>query len=98
MAIEAILRKAMVGDLPETGARPATRALELSDYDNLFQGRRIFTGWRRPLPQYAPLYRRVLGDVFDRLPTARARCARNGDADATKRGRTMGSAIRRLNL
>ena len=68
MAIEAIIRKGLTGDPPAPGARPATRALELADYDARFAGRTIYAGFREPEPPSAPLYRRVLGPAFDTLP------------------------------
>jgi len=68
MAIEALIRKRLAGDRPEPGARPATHALELADYDRLFAGRAIVTGWRETLPVDAPLYRHVLGPALDTLP------------------------------
>jgi hypothetical protein len=36
MAIEAIIRKVLAGELPASGARPATHALDLADYEQLF--------------------------------------------------------------
>ena len=47
MAIEAIIRQLLRGIRPEPGARSSISALELADYDALFRGRRIFTGFRR---------------------------------------------------
>lgn len=67
MAIEAIIRKLLAGERPESGARPATRALELADYDSLFHDRTIFTGFRK-IDTTAPIYRQVLGSAFDVLP------------------------------
>jgi hypothetical protein len=67
MAIEAIIRKLLAGERPLAGARPGTHALELSDYDALFQGRSIFTGFRQAQAS-ASLYRQVLGSAFDTLP------------------------------
>ncbi len=67
MAIEAIIRNLLAGKRPESGARPATRALELADYNPLFAGRTIFTGFRKP-DATAPIYRQVLGSAFDSLP------------------------------
>jgi hypothetical protein len=49
------------------GSRPGTRALELDDYDALFEGRTIFTGFRSEEPE-APLYRQLLGSAFNDLP------------------------------
>jgi hypothetical protein len=68
MAIEAILRKLLTGERPQS-ARPATRALELADYAKLFGGRRIFTGFRDG-DLSSPIYRRTLGSGFERLPAA----------------------------
>lgn len=97
MAIEAIVRKCLAGTRPAPGARPATHALELSDYDARFAGRSIYTGFRECAP--APLFHRVLGSAFDALPrplrelhgTTAARCW-SGTAEV-RRGR---GAIARL--
>jgi hypothetical protein len=67
MASEAIVRRLLDGKRPEAGSRPGTRALELGDYDALFEGRTIFTGFRSEGPE-APLYRRLLGSAFKDLP------------------------------
>ena len=68
MAAEAILRKHLAGRLPAPGARPATGALTLGDYDDLFRNRDIHTGMRDHDDVGLPLYRRVLGAAFDDLP------------------------------
>jgi hypothetical protein len=68
MAIEAIVRKHLAGITPEAGARPATRALELADYDLLFENRTIYSGFRRDGQSADPLYRQILGTAFDALP------------------------------
>lgn len=70
MAVEAIVRGMLAGSRPHAGARPATHALELADYDALFQGRTIYTGRREvaATTAAAPLYRRVLGEAYDSLP------------------------------
>lgn len=67
MAIEAVLRKLLAGERPADGARPATHALELADYERLFEGRSIFTGFRHEDPA-ASLYRQLLGTAFATLP------------------------------
>ncbi|WMJ69995.1 SDR family oxidoreductase [Stenotrophomonas sp. 24(2023)] len=67
MAIEAVIRKQLAGERPATGARPATHALALADYDQLFKDRTIHTGFRQPVAG-ASLYQRVLGDAYARLP------------------------------
>lgn len=72
MAVEAITRRVLDGRAPQAGARPATRALELADYDALFARRTIYTGTRETGPSTAalPLYRRMLGSAYDTLPPA----------------------------
>ncbi|MGH6613554.1 DUF4166 domain-containing protein [Sphingomonas sp.] len=67
MAIEAVIRQLLDGKRPAPGARPGTRALELADYDVLFRGRTIFTGFRYDEPD-APLYGQLLGSAFADLP------------------------------
>ncbi len=67
MAIEAIVRKLCAGERPAAGARSSVDALTLADYDALFAGRSIHTGFRSDEPE-APLYRQLLGNSFDTLP------------------------------
>lgn len=67
MAIEAVIRKLLNGERPAAGARAAIHALELSDYQALFDGRSIHTGFRRD-DVGASLYRQVLGSAFATLP------------------------------
>ena len=67
MAIEALVRKILAGTRPEPGARPATHALELADYERLFAGRSIYSGFRDEQPDQ-PLYRQILGSAFAALP------------------------------
>lgn len=68
MAVEAIVRKWVKGETPAPGARPATKALELSDYDALFQGRDITWGIRTSTEDSQSLYQKILGDAFNMLP------------------------------
>jgi hypothetical protein len=67
MAVEAIVRKLLAGVRPEPGARSGARALELTDYQSLFNGRRIFTGFRSPDTEM-PLFPKILGSAFSALP------------------------------
>ena len=55
MSIEALVRKQLRGTRPENGARPATAAFNLAELDAVFTGKTITTGFRRPLPDTAPL-------------------------------------------
>jgi hypothetical protein len=69
MAVEAIIRKSLAGQVPPPGARTAIGYVNLSDYDDLFERRTIFTGIGQREPfQAQPLFRRILGDAWDRLP------------------------------
>lgn len=94
MAVEAIVRKRLAGERPAAGARPATHALELADYERLFAGRSIFTGFRREDPQ-ASLYPQLLGSAFATLPAQvqalhSARAARRWSGVAeVRRGRGL---------
>lgn len=67
MAVEAVVRKLLAGARPAAGARAAVRALDLADYDALFRGRTIFTGFRKD-EAAGPLYRDILGSAFETLP------------------------------
>jgi Domain of unknown function (DUF4166)/Saccharopine dehydrogenase NADP binding domain len=67
MAIEAIIRKLLRKEGPSPGARAATRALNLADFNELFAGRTIQTGFRDEQDD-GPLYRQILGSAFDALP------------------------------
>ncbi|MFZ5674464.1 MAG: DUF4166 domain-containing protein [Pseudomonadota bacterium] len=69
MAVAALIRKTLEGRAPEPGARPATRDLDLADYERLFAGRAIRWGVRQaPLAKTAPLYERILGSAWSELP------------------------------
>ncbi len=76
MACEAILRHVLDGRPPAPGARPATGAVELSDYEALFARRTLTSGiWEEPAASQhpadapaLPLYARVLGTAWARVP------------------------------
>jgi len=70
MACEAIIRRMLAGKRPPPGARAATGDIELDDYEALFARRAIVTGVRESMPPDAPLYRRLLGDLYGKLPTS----------------------------
>lgn len=67
MTIEAIIRKCLIGKMPETGARSGANSLELSDYDTLFGSKAIYTGFRRGNRSLL-VFEHVLGSAFDTLP------------------------------
>ena len=67
MAIEAVIAQLRAGQRPDNGARSGSGALTLADYDRLFAGRRIYTGWR--LTTDGPhLYQALLGSAYAQLP------------------------------
>lgn len=71
MAIEALIRQRLEGRKPEPGARPATSALSLADYDRVFATRRFAHGTREVTAEARlPLYARVLGSAYRELPPA----------------------------
>jgi hypothetical protein len=76
MAAEAIIRRCLSGNRPAAGARPGTTDLDLTDYEQLFETRGIYTGsWNHDLaptdsPSNTghPLYQRILGEAWEKLP------------------------------
>jgi hypothetical protein len=70
LAIEAIVRRRLEGDVPAPGARAATAALELEDYAPAFARLGIVTGVRREDDAAAPasIFERVLGPAWQALP------------------------------
>ena len=70
MATEAIIRGWLGGRKPEPGARPAAGELTLADFEPLFSRFAIRTGIRDDGPPQAdmPIYRRMLGSAWEKLP------------------------------
>ncbi len=69
MAVEAVIRKLMEGATIAPGARSPVNDLMLADYERIFAGKTIYTGFRQDLPLPSmPLYRNILGNAWDRLP------------------------------
>lgn len=68
MAIEGMVRNILAGKSPELGARSAIDALELADYESLFENRTIYSGIRGAVPAAATLFQQNLASVFDDLP------------------------------
>jgi hypothetical protein len=98
MAIEGVARKLLAGERPAAGARSGVRALELADYDRLFEGRRIFSGFRERVAG-VPLYREILGSAFAALPPrlqelhGRAGPRQWKGFAAVRRGRSLAAAL-----
>jgi hypothetical protein len=71
MAVEALVRKSLAGQIPPAGARTAISDVSLLDYQPLFARRTIFTGiWQRLPVATQPLFQLVLRDAFELLPSA----------------------------
>jgi hypothetical protein len=68
MAAEAIVRHCLAGRPPPAGARSGATDLELADYEPLFARKAIVTGTRESGDERQPLYRRLLGTAYERLP------------------------------
>jgi Domain of unknown function (DUF4166)/Saccharopine dehydrogenase NADP binding domain len=69
MAVEALVRKALRGQIPIAGARAAMSDLELEDYEELFRDRTIYAGIRDDASTAAmSLYPRILGAAWNTLP------------------------------
>ncbi|MDX8532039.1 DUF4166 domain-containing protein [Mesorhizobium sp. VK25A] len=81
MAVEAIIHKALDGRMPAPGARAATRDVELEDYEKLFAGKTIHTGFRDDTEKGKALYPDLLGDAWKSLP-AEIRAMHDGTAMA----------------
>ncbi len=89
MAVEALVRKALAGNLPQPGARVSICDLELEDYEVLFARRTIETGIRDEIfAPTTPLYARILGSAWHDLPSEiRDMHAGGGTAYAVGRAR-----------
>jgi hypothetical protein len=87
MACAAVIRRLARGMRPAAGARPAVDDVTLDDYRPLFAARAIATGIRERRADDAamPLFRRVLGEAWTRLP-APVRALHDRTADWQARG------------
>ncbi|MBB2697936.1 UNVERIFIED_ORG: hypothetical protein GGI66_002596 [Rhizobium esperanzae] len=69
--VAALVRRLLTGVRPENGARPATGELQLEDFEAEFRRFSIASGIRAESEGAGlPLYHRVLGSAFERLPPA----------------------------
>jgi hypothetical protein len=70
LAIDAVLRRQLDGDVPAPGARAATHALELDDYAPAFARLGVVTGLRDDTAERAQrsVFRRVLGSAWSQVP------------------------------
>lgn len=68
MGAAALVARVASGIAPRPGARPATHELSLTEYEGQFARFDIASGRWEEEPADAPLYRRLLGPAWDRLP------------------------------
>jgi hypothetical protein len=69
MAVNALVLRALSGELPAYGARAAISEIELHHYESLFVSRKLYTGEREPEPNpQQPLYQQILGQAWNALP------------------------------
>jgi hypothetical protein len=67
LAAYLIIQQCLNGEIPRAGARPAKDALNLQDYESMFEKMGIRTGERTPLTDVS-LFHFVLGDAWQNLP------------------------------
>ncbi len=84
MAVALVVRKMQQGLSPAPGARAGIGALTLKDYESVFAGRTILTGWREGIEPEP--YPQTLGPVFHDLPPLLQKLHRPG-ARSVWRGR-----------
>ncbi|MBX5172607.1 DUF4166 domain-containing protein [Rhizobium sp. NZLR1b] len=83
--VAALVRRLLQGIRPENGARPATGELQLAGFEAEFRRFSITTGIRvESEGACLPLYHRVLGSAFERLPPAIAAMHSVGHAGGTR--------------
>ncbi|MHC2216643.1 SDR family oxidoreductase [Rhizobium leguminosarum] len=88
IGVDALVRRLLTGVRPEKGARPAAGELRLEDFEAAFRRFQITSGIRMeneaaPLP----LYHRILGSAFERLPPAISALHAGGARVASGRAR-----------
>ncbi|MBX5038451.1 SDR family oxidoreductase [Rhizobium lentis] len=88
IGVEALVRRLLEGKRPESGARPAAGELSLADFEAAFQRFKITSGIRLEREEEPlPLYRRILGSAWERLPPALAAIHAGGARTASGRAR-----------
>ncbi|EJZ20558.1 DUF4166 domain-containing protein [Rhizobium sp. Pop5] len=88
IGVEALVRRLLEGRRPENGARPAAGELSLADFEAAFRRFSITSGIRLDREEEAlPLYQRILGSAWERLPPALAAIHAGGARIATGRAR-----------
>ncbi|PCK81284.1 SDR family oxidoreductase [Rhizobium sophoriradicis] len=95
--VAALVRRLLGGVRPESGARPATGELQLEDFEAEFRRFSITTGIRAESEGAGlPLYHRLLGSAFERLPPAISAMHAGGHPDAPGGGARVASGRARV--
>ncbi len=85
-----VIRRVLDAAGPAPGARPAAGEVTLADYEAVFETLHIQTGVWNAAPAGAPLYQRILGEAWDRLPTPiRAMHALDGEKTVAGEARVI---------
>ncbi|ARO29060.1 saccharopine dehydrogenase protein [Rhizobium sp. NXC14] len=88
LGVELLVRRLLEGKRPESGARPAAGELSLADFEAAFSHFSIASGIRLDYQEEAqPLYRRILGDAWEKMPPALAAMHAGGTRLASGRAR-----------
>ncbi|MBY2995854.1 DUF4166 domain-containing protein [Rhizobium leguminosarum] len=88
IAVDALVRRLLTGIRPENGARPAAGELQLADFEAAFQRFSITSGITMENEDARqPLYQRILGSAWERLPPALAALHAGGARVASGRAR-----------
>ncbi len=88
LGVEALVRRLLENKRPESGARPAAGELPLAEFEAAFSRFSIASGVRLDYQEEAqPLYRRILGDAWEKLPPALAAIHGGGTRLASGRAR-----------
>ncbi|MBY3557609.1 SDR family oxidoreductase [Rhizobium laguerreae] len=88
IAVDALVRRLLTGIRPESGARPAAGELRLEDFEAAFRRFSITSGITMENEEARqPLYQRILGSAWERLPPALAALHGGGARVASGRAR-----------
>ncbi|API52942.1 saccharopine dehydrogenase [Rhizobium leguminosarum] len=88
VGVDALVRRLLTGVRPESGARPAAGELRLEDFEAAFRRFSITSGIRMENEETPlPLYQRILGSAWKRLPPAISALHAGGARVASGRAR-----------
>ncbi|MBY3068169.1 DUF4166 domain-containing protein [Rhizobium laguerreae] len=88
IGVDALVRRLLTGIRPESGSRPAAGELQLVDFEAAFRRFSITSGIRMENEEMPlPLYQRILGSAWERLPPALAALHAGGARVASGRAR-----------